>query len=442
VNGNLENRNPENILPTKMVKRQTIILKSRFDQSVINQIAEKLKDKLFTRINFLKSKFSEIKLISVEKYYEEYLIIKGKYSLDHCKKLEYNLEVDEKTEKVCILNEEIVIDKLNELNSGNSAFFKLSGVAHFHFEKNGHYVLDIKGREIESESCSILLDNVWPKQNLAKSGLKRNFSKIKISTQKEIDFLRSRIVKRPPDVGEVIKEIFEVNERNIILYPMYKLEYENIKNKKEALVKINGITGKILITTFSNKTISGKFIEDLIKVSPNIIMLDKQQSTESVDSTSKTIQPIEQKLTRKSSFENSENANNKIKEAKGLMNNFLLPSKQPEVKPENNKLEFPGKAKGDIFHVGDEVTAIIGDLEIPPETAVDETLVVKGNLKIGERCEMMGTIKALGNISLGAHTIVKGNVVSDGTVSIGSEVKIFGKVVSQKTIDSEESHTR
>jgi hypothetical protein len=442
VNRKLENRNPNNILPTKMIKRQTVVLKSRFDQPIINKIAEKLKKKLFTRVNFLKSKSSEIKLTSVEKYYEQYLIVKGKYTLDHCKKLEYNLEVDKKTEKICILNEEIIIDKSNELDTSNSAFFTLSGVAHFHYENNGHYILDIKGREIESENWSILLNNIWPKEKLAKTGLKRKLSKIQTSTQKEIDFLRSRLVKRPPDVGEVIKEIFEINERKIIFCPMYKFEYQNIKNKKEAMAKINGITGNILITTFNNKTIPGKFIEDLIKTSPPINQPNKKQLEESIKTTSKIIQPIEQRPTRKSSLESFDNSKDNIKQTKEMKKKFLDTIKQPEVKPVENYLEFPAKVEGDIFHVGDEVIAIIGDLEIPDDTLVEETLVVKGNLTIGEKCEMQGTIKALGNIILGANTIVKGNVVSDGMVSIGSKVEIRGKVVSKKTIHSENRHKR
>ncbi len=433
----LEHRNPNDILPTKMIKRQTVVLKSRFDHLAIDEIAEKLKEKLFTRFNFLKFKSSEIKLTSVEKYYEQYLIVKGKYSLEHCKKFEYNLEIDKKTEKICILNEEINIDKSNELVSGNSAFFTLSGVAHFKYENNGHYILDINGQEVESENWSILLNNIWPKEKLTKTGLKRKLSKIQISTQKEINFLRSRLVKKPPDVGEVIKELFEINERKIIFCPMFKLEYQNIKNKKEATTKINGITGNILITTFNSKTISGKFIDDLIKINPLIKQVDKQKSKESNQTTSKIIQEIEQKPTKKPPLETCDKSKDKLKQTKQIKKNFLGTTKQPEVKPEENNLEFPAKIGGDVFHVGNEVTAIIGDLEIPDETLVEETLVVKGNLKIGEKCEIQGTIKALGNIILGYKTSVKGNVVSDGIVSVGPKVQIQGKVVSKKTLYSE-----
>ena len=86
----LENRNPNGLLPTKIIKRQTVVLQSRFDQSIIYNIPEKLEYKLFTRLNFLRAKSSEIKLTSVEKCYEQYIIVKGKYSLDDFKTIEYN----------------------------------------------------------------------------------------------------------------------------------------------------------------------------------------------------------------------------------------------------------------------------------------------------------------------------------------------------------------
>lgn len=69
---------------------------------------------------------------------------------------------------------------------------------------------------------------------------------VKISSEQEIEFLRSRIVNRPSDVDEVTREWFEVNERTIIYIPMYELRFQNVKTGKEAIVEIDGITGKII----------------------------------------------------------------------------------------------------------------------------------------------------------------------------------------------------
>ena len=401
-----------------MVKRKTIVLKPRFDQPVIDLVAEKLKDKLFTRIGFLKPKPSEVQLTSVEKYYEQYLIVKGKYSLDHYKPLVYTLKVNKNTKEVYILNEKFKPEPSGDLDSSDHKKIKLTGVASFHYEDEARCVFDIKGREVDPEKLRTVLNEEWPKETLAKASVKKKFSKVKISQEEEINFLRSRIVKRPPDVGEVIKEIFEINERTIIHSPMYQLTFENIKIGKEVIAKINGITGDIILTT-SYKTISGKFIEDLIKTSH------------------KNLQPIKPDSIETSSFVSSDNVSGDVTDSSEVVTSPLPVSKPSEVKVEEESLEFPAKVFGDVFHVGDKVTAIVGDLEIPSETTVSETLVVKGNLMIGEKCKILGTIKALGKIVIGANTIIKGNVVSDQKVSMGSNVKIDGNVIIEKTLHSE-----
>lgn len=400
-----------------MVKRKTIVLKPRLDQNIINQVAEKLKDKLFTRIPFIKPKPSEVQLISMKKYYEPYLIVKGKYSLDHCKKLVYNLEVDKNAQKVFILDETFKLDQSGDPNSGDYEAIKLAGVVSFHHENEARFILDNKGREIGTEIMRIILGEECRKEKLTKSELKKRLSPFQISPEEEVDFLRSRLVKRPPDVGEVIKEILEITERKIIHSPMYQLIFENTKTGKEANVRINGITGIIILTTSVNKIISNKFIKDLTKTS------------------SKNLQPIKAESVETSCIVRSDNANRQITEAKVVATPHPV-SHPSEVQVEGETLTFPAKVVGDVFYVGDQVTAIVGDLEIPSGTTVHETLVVKGNLIIGDDCKILATLKALGTIVIGANTIIKGNVVSAQSVSVGPKVRIHGKIFIKKTASS------
>jgi predicted acyltransferase (DUF342 family) len=96
---------------------------------------------------------------------------------------------------------------------------------------------------------------------------------------------------------------------------------------------------------------------------------------------------------------------------------------------ENDEIpDFPADIKGEVFTVGDNVTAIIGDLEIPSRTNTNELLVVKGNLKIGDRCRVSRKLKALGNITIGSETIIEDNLVSGGNVIIGSNSVIHGSI--------------
>jgi hypothetical protein len=405
----------DRILPTKMVKRKTVVLKPRFDKTIINLVAEKLRERLFTRRGFIRHKDSEIQLISIEKFYEQYLTVKGKYSIDHYKSLVYRLKVDKKAQEVFVFDKRLKPEPSGELSSSSYKVIKLSGVSTHHYEDEGRCILDIKGREIAAGELGDILNKEWPQETLANVRIKKKFSKIKISLEEEINLLRSKIVKRPPDVGEVIKEIFEINERIIINSPMYQLTFRNLKNGKEIIVKIDGINGDVILTT-SNKIISGRFIEDLIKAS------------------NRKLRPIMPESIQTPSMITSDNLSGDITEITIIP---VLNSQPAKVEVEKEPLEFPGKVHGDSFYVGDRVTAIVGDLEIPSGTTIYETLVVKGNLIIGEKCKMLGTVKALGSITIGANTIIKGNVISDQNVSVGSNVKINGRVVIEKAFHSE-----
>lgn len=431
------------ILPSNMSRRKKFVLKPRYDQTIIKLIAESLKDEVFPRKRFHKPKPSEVKLTSAKIYYEQYLITKGKYSLDHCKSLIYNLEVDKDAQKVFLLNETIKPEKYSVTDSDEYSLIKLTGVASFHYEDEIRCVIDNKGQEIDSEKLDNVLNKQLHKETLTKSGLRKELSKVQISSEEEIDLLRSKLVKRPPDVGEVIKEIFEINERKIIYIPMYKLNFENTKTGKEAVVKINGITGKIILTSCINKTIPSKIIDDLHKKSLKIIKpVSPKSEVSSKSSFGKVIEPIESRSIKESSKSRSDKKNKENSKSKKVAPSPLPISETPKVKIDEETLEFPAKVVGDIFYVGDKVTAIVGDLEIPSGTTVYDTLVVKGNLTIGKKCKMLGTIKALGNIVIGANTIIKGNVISYRNVSVGPRVKIHGEVIIKKALHSQSSITQ
>ncbi|NIW51146.1 MAG: hypothetical protein GWN17_02780, partial [Candidatus Korarchaeota archaeon] len=178
---------------------------------------EKLKSRLFTRRGFLKPKSEEVRLITVDKYYEPYIVVGGKYAIDYCKK---RVSTD--------------------------------GKASFHYEDKAHCVLDMMGHEIDPKRLPFSSSRGRTLEELARTGTKlvpfssskgrtveglakartklvpfsssrgrtleelartgTKLVEVKISSEEEIDFLRSKIVNRPSDVGEVIEEIFEVSE--------------------------------------------------------------------------------------------------------------------------------------------------------------------------------------------------------------------------------------
>ncbi len=96
---------------------------------------------------------------------------------------------------------------------------------------------------------------------------------------------------------------------------------------------------------------------------------------------------------------------------------------------------FPMRVVGESFYVGDGVTSIVGDVEIPPGTTVDETLVVKGNFRSCESCRLLNNVKALKNIEIGEGTTVEGALLSGGRVTVNSNCVVNGSIESDGDIE-------
>jgi len=89
---------------------------------------------------------------------------------------------------------------------------------------------------------------------------------------------------------------------------------------------------------------------------------------------------------------------------------------------------LPIRVFGDVFYVGDGVTAVVGDAEIPDGSIVDATLVVKGKLRVGAKCQIVKNLKALGGISIAEGCLVKANVASGDAVELGENTIVEGEV--------------
>lgn len=100
----------------------------------------------------------------------------------------------------------------------------------------------------------------------------------------------------------------------------------------------------------------------------------------------------------------------------------------------NKHVGFPMKVVGESFYVGDGVTSIVGDVEIPPGTTVDETLVVKGSFRSRECCRLLNNVKAFKDIEIGDDTTVEGTLVSGGKVTVNSNCVLKGSIESEGDI--------
>jgi len=249
------------ILPQKIVDTKTIILKSRYDSYKVRLQGEKLKTSFFVRFGFRKPKREDISLVAFGKYYEPFIVIGGKYSIDYCKRYDCAIKVEDKTQEIFIYGRKL---KPEPLAPGKVAkVIRLLGEEHSHYENETYLILDRMMREISPENLPFA-----PFECERENQLEVDFDlrKAKISLEEEIAFLSSRIAKRPSDVAEIIKEIFEINERIIIYSPFYELTYQNRKNGKHVTAIVNGITGEFTLRKFDTKA-SKKLTGDSLEAS-------------------------------------------------------------------------------------------------------------------------------------------------------------------------------
>jgi hypothetical protein len=227
---------------------------------------DKLKTSFFVRFGFLKPKPKDILLVAFSKYYEPYIVIGGKYSIDYCKRHNYALKVEDRTQAIFIDGKKLKPEPLSL--EDKAKVIKLVGEEHSHYENESYVILDRMLQEVSPDNLFFA-----PFESDLENGPAIDFDlrKPQISLEEEITFLRSRVAKRPPDVAEIIREIFEINERTIIYSPVYELTYKNIKNGKTVTALINGITGGVILGKFDRD--ASKKLGDHLNTSVHLPLL-------------------------------------------------------------------------------------------------------------------------------------------------------------------------
>ena len=89
----------ENIPP-----RKTVVYRTLIDSVAVRIEGEKNKHKLFKRFLFMRRPAEEIEFVSIEKYYEPYIIISGRYLIDYYRKESYSITVDKAVKEVVLFN--------------------------------------------------------------------------------------------------------------------------------------------------------------------------------------------------------------------------------------------------------------------------------------------------------------------------------------------------
>jgi hypothetical protein len=229
-------------IPEKITERKIIVYKSRIDIKAVRATAEKMKTQLFRKLVFLKPKPKEVQIVSINKYFEPYVIVDGEYSIDYSKNWIHNIQVDETMQELTIFGEKVRPKSLKGHLEIPCKILQLTGEGRFKHEAKAHIIFDKQWREVGLEQLPLVPFEEQPEKIL--SNLDQEFGNAEMATEKEVEILKSRIVQRPSEILCIYEELFKVSERAVIFKPMYKVTVRNFKTKKEIAMIIDAITGK------------------------------------------------------------------------------------------------------------------------------------------------------------------------------------------------------
>jgi hypothetical protein len=220
--------------------RKTIVYVTLVDPAVIKIAGENLKGQIFAKYGFLRTSPNEVTIASIDKHYEPYIRISGKYTIDYNRKHVWTVKVNDDVSEVIL-----GIDKFKPkryVNAEGEAFrgIEISGEERVKKEAEASLTLDGDGRKVTLEELPSAPSEKNPQEVLAKSGARE------VLPELDLSILRTRIFKRPTDISWIASEIFEVNERLVIYVPRFRVLFKNVKTGKEKTAEFDGVTGKLI----------------------------------------------------------------------------------------------------------------------------------------------------------------------------------------------------
>ncbi len=221
----------------KIAERNTIVYETRIEPNVIETIGEKTKARLFARFGFIKPKPEEIQLVSIDKYYEPYMVVSGRYFVDYYRKCMYTIEIDDRVREIILLNQKHRPSR-SESSKKNNNVLKLQGEERLTTEIKASLVLDKFGQEVSPEELTAATPEKNPEEILEAFGVKD------IAQDSDLNIIRSKILKRPTDINRLVAELLEISERAIIYSPRLRVLYTNVKTGEMKAVEFDGVTAQ------------------------------------------------------------------------------------------------------------------------------------------------------------------------------------------------------
>jgi hypothetical protein len=234
-------------IPEKISERKVIVYKSRVDPTIVKLTAEKMKYKLFAKFGFSKRRSEEIRVVSVDKYYEPYVLIDADYSVQYFKRKVYALDVDSETEEVKISGDSYKpeFDSSSSTEAGEPRkVVRLEAEMWSSYKDKAYLVFNKEGKEIPPDQVPAAPSEDHPERILKE--FRKKTGMVQSSPQKEIDLIKARIVKRPSNIDRIEDELFQISEHAVIYSPIFEITFRNVETGDEKIVKIDGVTAKIM----------------------------------------------------------------------------------------------------------------------------------------------------------------------------------------------------
>jgi hypothetical protein len=218
-----------------IVKRKTIVYETHIDPTVIRVSGEKLKNQLFTKFAFFwfQPKSEEIQFVSLNKYYEPYIVISGKYFIDYFRKCTYNFKVEKGVKEIVLLKHKFALE-----NSSSRRIVQLHGEERLIKEVKAFLIMDKNGRDTDASNLPSGPSDKKPEKAIAEFGIEE------LPEDADVNLIKERIAKHPKDMCRIAEEIFEITDRSVIYMPRYNLLFRNVKTGEEKVLVLDGVTAK------------------------------------------------------------------------------------------------------------------------------------------------------------------------------------------------------
>ncbi len=253
----------ENIVP-----RRTIVYETLVDPTVARVAGEKNKGKLFRKYLFKLNRPEEIEFVSIEKYYEPYVVVSGKYFIDYYRKCVYAIKLESEVKEVILLDRTFIPKSPLNSNVGQQSI-SIEGEERLVKEARAFLVLDRNGEDSNVGGFPSAPSEKNPQ------ALVESFKMYEIPPTMDVDAIRKRIAQRPIEVSRIVNEDFEIDERSVIYAPRFKLTYKCSKIDKQASLEFDGVTARLVT---NDENIVSKMAKTVVSTLKSLLNTIKKYS--------------------------------------------------------------------------------------------------------------------------------------------------------------------